>query len=214
MTGRHAGHAQNRTNERRRRIAVEAARLISEGGLRDYRQAKLKAAARLGILDEFSLPRNDEIEDALREHQRLFRAEAQSTALRELRATARDAMRFFARFEPRLVGPVLEGTADEHSAVCLHLYSDHPLEIEALLLERGIPFESQTRRLRLDRGTADDFPVFLFSAGAHAIDLTVLPYDRLRQAPLDRIDEKPMQRATLTVLEALLDGSDAGGRGR
>ena len=45
----HARYAQNRAHEQRRRIAVEAARLIAEGGLRDYRQAKLKAASRLGI---------------------------------------------------------------------------------------------------------------------------------------------------------------------
>ncbi|MEO6690295.1 MAG: hypothetical protein ABIS07_11805, partial [Dokdonella sp.] len=59
--------------EVRRRIAVEAARLISEGGLRDYGRAKTKAAAQLGIFDEAGLPKNSEIEDALREHQRLFR---------------------------------------------------------------------------------------------------------------------------------------------
>lgn len=205
--GRRASQAQNRTNEQRRRIAVEAARLISESGLRDYRQAKLRAAERLGIFDEASLPKNREIEDALREHQRLFHAQDQAQILRRLREVAREAMRFFARFEPRLVGAVLEGTADEHSAVCLHLYSDHPLEIEALLLERAIPFETQTRRLRLDRETAGDFPVFLFSADDCAIDLTVLPYDRLRQAPLDRISEKPMQRAALAAVDALIGSS-------
>lgn len=204
---RHIGHAQSRANEQRRRIAVEAARLISEGGLRDYRQAKLKAAERLGIFDETSLPKNSEIEDALREHQRLFRADDQAHSLRRLREVAREAMRFFARFEPRLVGAVLEGTADQHSAVCLHLYSDQPYEVEGVLRERAIPFETQTRRLRLDRETAQDFPVFLFSADDSAIDLTVLPYDCLRQAPLDRISEKPMQRATSTMLEALLENS-------
>lgn len=205
MNGRHASQAQGRTHEQRRRIAVEAARLISEGGLRDYRQAKLKAAERLGIFDEASLPRNREIEEALREHQRLFHAEDQAQTLRRLREVAREAMRFFARFEPRLVGAVLEGTADEHSAVCLHLYCDQLLEVEARLLEQGIPFETQTRRLRLDREASGDFPVFLFSADDCAIDVTVLPYDRLRQAPLDRISEKPMQRAALAAVQALLD---------
>lgn len=204
--GRRTGH-EGRTGEQRRRVAVEAARLISEGGLRDYRQAKMKAAERLGVFDESSLPRNSEIEEALREHQRLFHADDQPQTLRRLRETAREAMRFFARFEPRLVGPVLEGTADEHSAVCLHLYSDHPLDVESLLREHAIPFEAQTRRLRLGRDGADDFPVFLFAADDQAIDVTVLPYDGLRQAPLDRFGEKPMQRATRDALAALLDES-------
>src|SRR3546814_2223962 len=44
-------HAETRTRERRRRLAHEAARLMAEGGIRDYHQAKLKAATRLGIHD-------------------------------------------------------------------------------------------------------------------------------------------------------------------
>jgi hypothetical protein len=200
----------NHTRETRRRIAVEAARLISEGGLRDYGRAKAKAAAQLGVFDEASLPKNSEIEDALREHQRLFHADDQARSLRRLREVAREAMRFFARHEPRLVGAVLEGTADEHSAVCLHLYSDRPEDIAIQLLGNGIPYEEQSRRVRLDRETSRDFPVLLFSAEDTAIDLTLLPYDLLRQAPLDRITEKPMQRASLAALEALLtDPPDA-----
>jgi hypothetical protein len=205
----HARYAQTRSQEQRRRIAVEAARLIAEGGLRDYRQAKLKAASRLGITDEISLPKNGEIEDALREHQRLFRANEQPRVLRRLRKAALEAMRFFARHEPRLVGPVLEGTADEHSAVCLHLHDDDPGEIALFLREHGIPYEERTRRLRLERDVTADVPVFVFAAGDSAIDLTVLPYDRLRQAPLDRIDEKPMRRANLAAVEELVRGDEA-----
>jgi hypothetical protein len=204
----HARYSQTRAHEQRRRIAVEAARLIAEEGLRDYRQAKLKAAQRLGIFDDLSLPKNGEIEDALREHQRLFRAEQPGT-LRELREAAVEAMRFFANFEPRLVGPVLEGTADEHSAVCLHLHDDGADRVAMFLQEKGIPYEERTRRLRLERDMTADVPVFVFSAGDSAIDLTVLPYDRLRQAPLDRIDEKPMRRANLAAVEELVREQDA-----
>jgi hypothetical protein len=202
------GRGRLRLDEARRRIAVEAARLIAEGGLRDYRMAKEKAAARLGIPGEAALPRNSEIEDALREHQRLFQAADQPRTLRRLREAAVEAMRFFARHEPRLVGAVLEGTADEHSAVCLHLYSDQPHEVLAFLDERGIPYEEQQRRLRLDRNVARDVPALVFRAGDTPIDLTLLPYDQLPQAPLDRTGDKPMQRATLAGLQALLDDSD------
>jgi len=204
----HARYAQTRANEQRRRIAVEAARLIAEGGLRDYRQAKLKAAQRLGIFDDLSLPKNGEIEDALREHQRLFRAEQPET-LQQLREAALEAMRFFAEFEPRLVGPVLDGTADEYSAVCLHLLDDGADRVAMFLQEKGIPYEERTRRLRLERDMTVDVPVFVFSAGDSAIDITVLPYDRLRQAPLDRIDEKPMRRANLSAVEELVRDQDA-----
>src|SRR3546814_9984626 len=51
-------HAETRVRERRHRLAHEAARLMAEGGIRDFHQAKLKAASRLGILDDASLPRD------------------------------------------------------------------------------------------------------------------------------------------------------------
>ncbi|HXS73510.1 MAG TPA: hypothetical protein VN725_05650 [Rhodanobacteraceae bacterium] len=200
----HRIHAQDRTRQLRRRVALEAARLISEHGIRDYRQAKMKAAQRLGVGDEQGLPRNREIEEALREHQRLFQSDEQPQALRARREAALDAMRFLARFEPRLVGAVLEGTADAHSAVCLHVFCDAPEEAAVFLHERGIPFEQRTRALRVDRQRSVEFPVLLFAAEGIAMDLTLMPRDALRQPPLDRIDERPMRRASLSAVEALL----------
>ena len=87
-------HAETRTKERRRRLAHEAARLMAESGIRDYHQAKLKAAERLGIHDDASLPRNREIEDALREYQRLFQGDVQA-GLQQRREAALRAMEFF-----------------------------------------------------------------------------------------------------------------------
>ncbi len=88
----------------RRRVAVEAARLMSESGIRDFQMAKRKAAERLGANDKSQLPNNAEIEDALREHQRLFQSDEQPQTLRRLREEAREAMKFFKDFDPRLVG--------------------------------------------------------------------------------------------------------------
>lgn len=193
-----------RGDEARRRIAVEAARLISESGLRDYRQAKLKAAARLGLDAQASLPDNRAIEDALREHQRLFGGTERLLLLRARRETALEAMRWLADFNPRLVGPVLEGTADDHSAVCLHLHADRPEAVLERLLEHGIRCSEEERRLRLDRQRSASFPVLRFRAGGAPIDLTLLPEALLRQAPLDRITERPMRRADATAVQRLL----------
>lgn len=195
---------RGRGEQMRRRIAVEAARLISEHGIRDYHQAKRKAAERLGIPVDSALPKNAEIEDALREYQRLFDAQDQPRRLRQLRESAREALRFFARFEPRLVGAVLDGSADRHSAVCLHLFSDEAESVARFLDERGIPHEQQSRQLRLARDVQREFPAFVFSAGETPIDVTVLPEELARQAPLDRSGEKPMRRASLAALDELL----------
>lgn len=196
---------RNRNTEMRRRIAVEAARLISETGLRDYGQARRKAAARCGAGHEAELPRNTEIDTALREHQNLFHGKAQPRVLRGLREAAREAMRFFAAFEPRLVGAVLDGSADAHSAVCLHLHTDRVNAVVAHLYEHAIGFEEIDRKLRYARDRLETFPAFRFAADDTAFDITVLPLDHLRQAPFDRIDDRPMQRASLARLATLLD---------
>ena len=205
----HRIHAHDRVQRNRVRIAQEAARLMSEHGIRDFHRAKLKAAERLGILDTQALPRNQEIEQALREHQRLFHADSQPQLLRRRREAAAEAMRFLHAFEPRLVGAVLEGTADAHSAICLHVFSDDPEAVGLFLHEHGVPFETQTRRLRSSRDAQADYPVLLFAADELPFDLTVLPRDALRQAPLDRIDEKPMRRAPLAAVEELLAADEA-----
>ncbi|MGN7919139.1 hypothetical protein [Lysobacter sp. 22409] len=196
-------HAQTRIRERRHRLAHEAARLIAESGIRDYHQAKLKAAERLGIFDDASLPRNREIEDALREYQRLFQRD-NLNGLRQRREAALRALEFFAEFEPRLVGPVLDGTADARSPVALHLYSDDAEAVSMFLDHHLIPAEARERRLRLDRERSEDFPVWVFGAEDLTFDLTVLPLDVLRQAPLSNVDEKPMKRASASQLRQLL----------
>jgi hypothetical protein len=204
-------HAETRTRERRRRLAHEAARLMAEGGIRDFHMAKRKAAERLGIHDDASLPRNSEIEDALREYQRLFQGDAQVAGLRQRREAALRALEFFAVFDARLVGPVLDGTADRHSPVALHLYTDDADSVARQLEQHGIPAESRSRRVRLDRERAIDVPVWVFSAEELAFDLAVLPRDALRQAPLSSIDEKPMKRASLSQLRTLLAEEEIAG---
>lgn len=206
----HRIHAHDRLQRTRLRVAQEAARLMSEHGIRDFHHAKLKAAERLGISETQALPRNQEIEQALREHQRLFLADSQPQWLRQRREAAVKAMRFLATFDPRLVGAVLEGTADAHSAVCLHVFSDEPEAVTRFLHEHGVPAETQTRYLRHGHGAPSEYPVLLFAADELPFDLTVLPLVALRQAPLDRIDEKPMRRAPLAQVEALLADTDDG----
>ena len=96
----------------RQMVAQEAARLIVDGGMRDYRAAKIKAAERLGLNAEIA-----EIEAAVGEHHKIFGGDEHAAFLNAMRRTALAIMRLLAEFEPRLVGPVLNGTADDHSAV-------------------------------------------------------------------------------------------------
>lgn len=205
MHHRHAElHAHARLRERRHRLAHEAAKLMAESGIRDFQQAKRKAAQRLGFLDDASLPRNTEVQDALREYQRLFLADSQPDALRRRRQAAHEAMDALAALRPLLAGAVADGTADAHAPVCLHLHTDEPDQVHALLHELGIPARLTGRRVRLDRQREQDFDAWQFEADGLPFELVVLPLHLQRQPPLSPVDERPMQRLSRSALQTLL----------
>ena len=184
-------------------LAQESARLVVEHGIGDVGQALRKAARRLGVDDPSRLPRPEEVEQAVRERQRLFGGGAQREALAARRHAAVEAMRFLAAFEPRLVGAVLDGTADAHSPVQLHLFSDDPDAVQRFLQDQRIPHVTGARRLRHGRGRGEPFPLHAFTADGIDFELVVLPRDGLRQAPLDASGERPMARAGRAAVEQL-----------
>ena len=141
----------------------------------------------------------------------LFQGDATAEGLRIRREAALRALEFFAGFSPRLVGPVLDGTADAHAPVQLQLHDDDADAVPRFLDEHGIPAESRSRLVRLDRNRQSEFPVWLFSADELTFDLTVLPHDVLRQAPLSGVDEKPMRRASAAQLRELLAEEEISG---
>lgn len=205
MPQRPRGNAQ----QVRRLIAEHAARLMAEEGFTSYFAAKQKAAERLGVSSTRNLPNNREIEDALIDYQRLFQGPEQTGRLQRLRRTAVSAMRFLDRFKPRLVGPVLSGTAAEHTMVSLHLFCDTPEEVGLFLLEQDIPYELAERRLRVNPSTFAAYPSFQFAADDADIELIVFSSKEIRQAPCSPVDGRPMRRATLTEVESLL--AESGG---
>ncbi len=190
----------------RQAIAREAARLMIEHGHEDYGIAKRKAAERFGVTDLAVLPRNTEIEEALAEHHRLFDPQAHASSLSEMRSAALEAMRMLEGFEPRLVGPLLSGTATAHNDITLHLFADTPESVAMQLMDRGIRHEVAERRFRTQRDEVEAFPSLRFTAGGHEVDATIFPRDGIRQAPPGPVDGKPMRRATLAEVEAIIEG--------
>lgn len=193
-----------RSEHLRRALAQEAARIMAEHGIHDFGTAKRKAADRMGITEEGVLPRNTEIEEALAEHQRLFAGARHAAWLAAQRRAALRAMRSLDAFSPRLVGPVLNGTATEHADVQLHVFSDNPDAVAISLLDRGVQHEVGEKRLRLDIERVAAYPSVRFELDAHLIDATVFPVDGIRQAPVSPVDGRPMRRADRAELEQLL----------
>lgn len=195
--------SNTKPNQIRERIAKEAARVMCEAGVRDFQLAKRKALQRLRIDEQRNLPGNEEIEAAIAEYQRLFRADSQPRRLAELRQAAVRAMRFLAHFQPRLVGAVLSGTADEHSDVCLHLFAETAEEVGLFLLDNGIPHDHGERALRLASDATERLPTCRFIADDVPVELVVFAARARRRVPLSPVDGRPMERASLSVVEAL-----------
>jgi hypothetical protein len=193
-----------RVDNMRRALAQEAARIMSEHGIRDFLIAKRKAAERFGVTDNAVLPKNIEIEDALAEYQRLFGGDSHVESLYAQRSAALEAMRQLREFEPRLVGAVLSGTATEHSDVQLHLFADRAESVAIKLMDAGIAHEVTERRVKMNAERVLAYPGVRFEIDECPIEATVFPTDGIRQAPVSPVDGKPMRRANADELEQLL----------
>ncbi|MDJ0938387.1 MAG: hypothetical protein QNJ00_01355 [Woeseiaceae bacterium] len=204
MPRRSSKKAANGNERERRVVAQEAARIIVNQGVRDYRVAKMKAADRLGLNTRGSLPGNAEIQQALEEHHLLFGGDSHADLMRTMREAALAAMELLSSFTPRLVGPVLAGTADANSAVNLHVFSDSVEAIAMTLSASDIQYRPYERRLKSRRDQTDTYAGFEFALDTAHVQATVFPVDGIRQAPLSPIDGKPMERADSKRVQELL----------
>jgi predicted nucleotidyltransferase len=193
-----------RTEDMRKALAQEAARIMAEHGIEDFLQAKRKAADRLGVNDVSVLPKNIEIEAALRAHQRLFGRESHDHSLREQRRIALKTMRVLAEFNPRLVGSVLNGTATDYSDINLHLFADASETVAIRLLDLGVPHEFYERRVKMDAERSVNHPALRFEANGRTVDATVFPIDGIRQSPYSPVDGRPMKRADAREVSELI----------
>jgi hypothetical protein len=199
-----AKRAPTRSDHLRSAVAQEAARLMAEHGIQDYLIAKRKAAERYGIVDASVLPKNTEIEAALLSYQRLFLGEQHVSGLQEQRRVALQAMRLLEKFEPRLVGAVLNGSATEYADIQLHVFSDSPEAVTLHLMDRRYGYEVFERKARMTPDRVVSLPSVRFEMHNEMVEAIVFPPNGIRQAPASPVDGKPMRRATISELERIL----------
>lgn len=191
-------------------IAQIAARMLIDGEADDFGSAKRKAAAQVGAHDQRTLPDNLQVQAAVIEHQRLFEPDEIVERTRSLREAALAAMRFFAEFEPRLVGPVMHGTPYAHSPVTLHLFSDELERVIRKLLNQRIPYHLDEQTRRVGRRDSETYPVLDTAMGEADFELVVMPVVRLHHPPLSPLDGAPYRRLDAVALAALLASPRAG----
>ncbi|MEM7612148.1 MAG: hypothetical protein AAF270_10735 [Pseudomonadota bacterium] len=190
-------------------VAQEAARIMADHGISDFHAAKRKAALRLGLDRQGTLPSNTEVEAALIEHHRLYSEQDHIESLRRRRESALALMLELEVYEPRLVGPVLAGTASEDAPVNMHVFSDSAEDVAWYLDGQGIDYRLFERRLQIQRGRSQSYPGYRFDWQGLGFEITVFAYDGLRQAPLSPVDGKPMPRAAIKKVRKLLATTDA-----
>jgi hypothetical protein len=186
-------------------VANEAARIIQEEGLPDFRSAKEKAVERLGLSNgDTRLPSNEEVAQALTERNRIFRGADHPELLNELRRAALLILHTLDIYHARLVGPVLSGTATDFSAIDLHLFSDSPETVGVTLDVLDLSQRATQIRHQFRRGESEYFPGYRFRALDFEYAATVFSINHRRRSPLSPIDGKPMSRASIQEIEALL----------
>jgi hypothetical protein len=191
----------------RREIAATAAGLIADGGL-DYASAKRKAARQLlgdSGSTKASMPDNDEVDAALREHLTLFDDDHAPRVARRRQAAAA-LMRRLAAFRPFVTGAVWKGIVAEHAPIHLQLFYDNPKDVAIHLLNDGIRFDVETTPHFRDP-RRDDVEALVFWWHDEPVLLSLYDEDDLRGAL--RAGAAGAERGDLNALLARIDDAQS-----
>jgi len=199
----------NKDKQTNERLINECARIYVNESVKDLHSAKLKAAKHLGLTDARNLPSNEDVEQAIKNYQRLFTSSIQMHALQSLQQDALRAMAFFEHFQPRIVGALLKGTASCTSTIHLHLFTDQPEEVDWFLLENKIPHEVFNKVYYLNKQKqASTIPAYSFVANDNAIELSVFPEVNLRQQVRSAVKGQAIERENVSNFKQLLSATE------
>lgn len=187
-------------------IAFEAARIVCDELLIDYRAAKLKALQRLGLPPRTPLPDNASVHAAVLEHLQLFGGAAYREHLARARRIAPQLMRRLAPFSPRLTGGAVSGAFTPAHRLQLHLFADQAESLDVFLFDLNVDFEQGERRYRYPNGREQAIALASFDYAGIGVDLAVFPLGDLRRLPLSPHDGQPYVRLDLDEAEALAAG--------
>jgi hypothetical protein len=163
-------------------VAHKAAQMMAEEGISDYAFAKRKAAKFFGLMDGDALPSNDEINDAIKEHQAIFFDEEHEERLKVLRFEALSWMQRLSAFNPHLTGGTLDGTVGRYPTIYIQIYADSMKEVEFFLLNHNIAYETRDRKSRTKDPMQDKkkIPILKLECSMGPIELIIYHTDDLK----------------------------------
>ena len=190
-------------NRLRNSIRYEAARIIVDDGVRDYRRAKEKACQRLGVKTGLNVPKNMEIEDSVKDQLEIFSRDSLKRVQLQYLEAAYDIMKMLQGYSPKLTGAALSGIITSASSVQIQVFSNTVEEIGALLELREIPHKLIEKRLRYARRVYSNVPGFEFAWYDIEIEILVfLPGDPY--PPFSRITAKPEKGGSLKKVRRMI----------
>jgi len=137
--------------ELRRRVAREAAFLLYQGVVEEYKQAKEMASETLRIR---SLPSNLEIASELDEIAEELEGAERWGRLLEMRRTALELMEHLNDLHPRLIGSVWRGTVNRSSDIDIVVYNRDKREVVERLKNLGIEVGKEKTSLIVKSGAS------------------------------------------------------------
>ena len=186
-------------------IAQEAAKIIAEKGIQQFGQAKFKAAENLNAMNYGCLPSNSDVEKKIVEYYQLFQADIDFDHIQSLRKIAYDIMHMFNNYLIYLVGPVANGTASVSSAINFHIASEDESEIIQTLIENDLTHKPYDRKIKFNEKMIRRVNGIKTIYKNIDVELTVFNYKEIRHAPLSKIDNKPMKRIKIKLLQEMIN---------
>jgi len=175
---------KDHTKNIRLSIANKAAEIIMEEGITDYQYAKKKAVRYLDLDTVDLLPSNDEIDKALLDYRLIFKAELDIELVKTIKTEALRIMKFFEPFNPYFVTQLSEGLLPKYPIIQINLFSDNMKEVEYILLNNNIPFETKDFNIsekRTKKQSLKKIPLILIERGNVPVELKIFePHDQKR----------------------------------
>jgi predicted nucleotidyltransferase len=195
---------KNMPKFQRRRVAEEAARFIVEGCEAEYLHAKERAISMLGLSSSSHLPSNRKIKDCIaRLTASQLGDEEVKRRITEMRRIAAEIMEVIPDADPFLIGSTLTGQIRDSSDIDLHAYSDDYTILKNQLLDWGYEeIEEEIVDNRKGR-----FVHLKWHENEYPVEITVYPWSWRDVVLNSSVTGKPMKRADINALKALLKRS-------
>jgi len=193
---------RRKSNNLRRLVVQEAARLMFEEGISQYFDAKKKAAKTILGKQTKNLPSNGEISDALYQLSMFHSGNETSSTLFEMRLLAMDVMEHLELFSPRLIGSVSTGRIRKGSDIDLHIFTDS-VETFRVYLD-GLNWQYELKQIWIEKNGRPIEYTHVYLDLEYPLELSIYPINEIRVRGRSSTDGKPIMRLSIPALRELI----------